>query len=424
MTNEDDEIEKEEEELTPEEREAFEAFKAEKKSETPPAPPTPIEEEQHQRPRRRAPRQATSEEWQLMVAQNQLNRNVLNDDILKDGVPLDDFSRDAILMRVRDLCLEYNISWNKELCLATINTVADRNQYNPVKWYFEHLPAWDKIDRIRQLADHNRTADGSDPYRKYQIWSCGVFRRVYECKQNFTIILSGPGGLGKSTEAKSLCALPAYFGAGALNFKSKDCLIRLVTELVHEIPEFETTYRKDPVGLNAHLSLEVVRERRPYRSCDLLKPALTSFIATSEKSLIFHDDVTHRRFLTINLEKIDENYQQLDWAQYWAQIKENYREGAFEISQEEKQRIFEENETHVLNSPTSDILSSYFEIDEEAPFLPNSFILSFLRERGLTVDHAMQCEIARWASRAGAEKTSKKVKKVTERGFMKLKLKR
>jgi hypothetical protein len=219
-----------------------------------------------------------------------------------------------------------------------IAEIAYRNRCHPVRDFFDSL-TWDGQDRIVELAGKFRCAepdinyaDGSSAPHIYvglRRWLIGAVARVFEPTQNFVLSLSGQQDIGKSNFAKWLCPLDPlrFFTEAKLYTNDRDNKLRLTERFIWEIPEVDAIMRKSDVSaLKAFLAKEVVTVRRAYGRYETERPAMASFIGTSNEPFL-RDATGNRRFFVVSVVSLDWSYTEIDRQQLWAQAFALYRAG-------------------------------------------------------------------------------------------------
>lgn len=239
-------------------------------------------------------------------------------------------------------------------------------KYHPVRDYFASLK-WQGDDLITELGNHFIDAQGviNQWLRR---WLIGSVARVMARAQNRMLVLDGIQGIGKDYFARWLCApMPEYYHEGAINPEDKDCRLRLLSTWIWTVSELGATTRKqDRESLKSFLTLETVRDRKPFGKYDIQGPAMTSFIGTINNEGGFLSDPTgNRRFMTCKINEIDWSYTKLDVDQIWAQAYDLYLTGEpWDLSRQEYQKAAEINESYQVDDLVEAAILKYFDIDQ------------------------------------------------------------
>lgn len=277
---------------------------------------------------------------------------------------------------------------------SVIHANALDNSYHPVKKYLAELTYDNTRDYIRELADH--FYDVHDPidgetvaYTWLKHWLVGAVAKVFEAEQNPMLVLAGDQGIGKSEFARYLAGgLPNYFIESDIKPDRADDKLRLIQSWLWEVAELGATTRKaDIEGLKSFITMRYVTVRRPYGTFDMHKPAMASMIGTVniDGAGFLVDSSGNRRFLTMELRKIDWDYQKIPVNMVWAQAMAMYQAGydwKLKVDEKEQQKVI--NKRYEISDPYVDLLETHFEINpNDDHWLSSITILDTLRNSGL-----------------------------------------
>lgn len=309
--------------------------------------------------------------------------NLLDDSVECNGEAMSNVLKSVILSRMRDIGLNQR-DWVKDAMVFAAN----QNRYHPVKELFDSL-VWDGTDYIRQFVGNYLTESTGMGETAFRRWLVGAVAKVYENAQNFMLVWDGPQDVGKSSLARWLCPWPRYFIEGGIKPENKDSYLRLCTYLVWEVGELQAVTRKaDKEALKDFITRQVVTERPSYGEFDIVKPAMASLIGTiNEDGAGFLNDPTgNRRFLVINIRKIDFAYrQEFDPANLWRQAVALYKAGeSGQLTPEEKAKQKEINQAYEMESVLSSFFFDSYQVDPGSNrFTPVTEILQTLELAGL-----------------------------------------
>jgi predicted P-loop ATPase len=280
-----------------------------------------------------------------------------------NGEPLNDAMEAKIRTQLRDAGYEHvNIARDAYIAHAY------DHRYHPIKDYLA-AHTWDGQDHIAALAGYFTDEDGVFEMwlRK---WLIGAVARVYKNgTQNRALVLDGPQDIGKSYFVRWLASglMGKYYMDSAVDPDNKDDHIRLMNVWIWEIGELHaTTGRVDRNALKQFLSREQVRVRVPYGRNDIVRPALTSFIATANNDGGFFNDPTgNRRFAACTLKAINWAYAaEINVDQVWAQAKHLFDIGEpWRFTGEERERVNEINSRYEVENPVFTWLDGIVEAD-------------------------------------------------------------
>lgn len=339
-------------------------------------------------------------------------------------------AQDDDIARIRVLLREWGINEKKAVNLAQANDImimlAADHKFNPIKTYLSSIPKWDGIDRITEILKSFPCADIT-AYRWLEIWFSGAIRRIYEDGKHFPslVLISKKQGVGKSTFAKWLCPerlQKDLYNASQIRPEDKDNRIRLASTWIWEIEELGATTRKaDIEALKAFLSAEQIRDRKPYGRIDFVKPAVTAFVGTINDNGggFLVDPTGNRRFLILNANEMNFDFQKIDIDMIWAQAIHLYHEKKYIMNEDDKREQADANKEHLISSPTETYLDKYYEItSDENDFVPLSDILDILKKCGIQQNHKVSMDVAAFFNKIDTtKKIVKKINGKSTRGY-------
>lgn len=246
-----------------------------------------------------------------------------NDNRFAGKIKFDEFSRQEYLMG--------EIPWESETCdrawgsyddaalysiiqtdygvknrndyFDAIKNVSMRNKFHPVRDILESLE-WDGTDRIRGLLpDYLGVEDTEYSYQVMRLWMLGAVARVYEpgCKFDYTMIFTGPQGLGKSTFLKMMALNDSWFNDSLDSLDSDKAAQSLMGSWIVELAELKSLARTAGGVESVKRFLTAVQDkyRVPYeRRADIFLRQCV-FAGTTNKSDFLQDETGNRRFLII-----------------------------------------------------------------------------------------------------------------------------
>jgi predicted P-loop ATPase len=136
---------------------------------------------------------------------------------------------------------------------------------------------------------------------------------------------------------------------------------------INEVGELGATFRRsDRDALKFFLTMQTVKERRPYAHYDTDGIARTSFIGTiNDEGGFLTDPTGNRRYMISSFTQIDWAYtREVNVQQIWAQALALYRKGeTWNLSKAEVVLADEINDMYVTQNPEDDYLQQLFEIE-------------------------------------------------------------
>lgn len=259
--------------------------------------------------------------------------------------------------------------------------------YHPLQSYVAELPAWDGVDRVRDLA--RRVSD--DP-----LWEVGfaVWLRAMvalwmghpRCRSNqlVPLLVSAEQGWHKSSFCRNLLpeALSRYYTDQFVPTKDgEQMLARLALINLDEYDRY--TLRQVP-RLKNLIQLEHLSVRRAYHQEWMSLPRCASFIGTSNEQELLSDTTGSRRYLCVAV-KHDIDSEGIAHEQLFAQLKAEVESGLPLFLNEAEERALEEhNRAFCQRSPMLEILWHCFrrpEEGEDAELLTATQIFVMMQQR-------------------------------------------
>lgn len=246
-----------------------------------------------------------------------------NDKRFAGKIKFDDFSQQTFL--IGDLPWETNNNYRawssfddsslfsilqNDYCLNSRNdffdalkNVSHRNRFHPVKDILDSL-VWDGKEHIRcLLPDYLGTEDSEYVYQTIRLWMIGAVARIYRpgCKFDYTIILQGKQGIGKSTFLQLLALNDDWFNDSLDSLDSDKSAQSLMGSWIIELAELKSLARTagGVDSVKRFLTATQDKYRVPYeRRADIFLRQCV-FAGTTNKSDFLQDETGNRRFLII-----------------------------------------------------------------------------------------------------------------------------
>lgn len=192
---------------------------------------------------------------------------------------------------------------NRNDYFDAIKNVSMRNRFHPVRDILNSLE-YDGNEHIRSLLpDYLGVEDTEYAYQVMRLWMLGAVARVYEpgCKFDYTMIFTGPQGLGKSTFLKMMALNDAWFNDSLDSLDSDKAAQSLMGSWIVELAELKSLARTAGGVESVKRFLTAVQDkyRVPYeRRADIFLRQCV-FAGTTNKSDFLQDETGNRRFLII-----------------------------------------------------------------------------------------------------------------------------
>ena len=221
--------------------------------------------------------------------------------------------------------------------------------YNPIDEYLDSLPQWDGIDRVETLA---ATVTTRNKYWAcdFHTWLLGMVSqwmgRNRSHPVSMTPMLISPQGAGKSTFCRHLLPpeLRPYY-VEHLDFLNKENAERALSRFcLINLDEFDKITKRQMTFLKYIQTLRESQTRQMYTTNVNIRNRYAAFIATTNSMAPLQDDSGSRRYLCIEISKINQDLLP-DYPQLYAQLKaEVLRGDKVYFTSDEEKRIQEANQ--------------------------------------------------------------------------------
>lgn len=198
---------------------------------------------------------------------------------------------------------DYGLKSRQDFADALKN-VSMRNKFHPVRELLDSL-TWDGKEHIRSLLPEYLGAEDSDyTYQVMRLWMLGAVSRVYKpgSKFDYTIILQGSQGIGKSTFLKLMALDDSWFNDSLDSLDSDKAVQSLTGSWIIELAELKSLARTagGAESVKRFLTATQDKYRIPYeRRADTFYRQCV-FAGTTNKDDFLQDETGNRRFLIIH----------------------------------------------------------------------------------------------------------------------------
>ena len=267
------------------------------------------------------------------------------------------------------LCIEARSQgincWDKDVSrLMCSQKITD---YHPFLTYMAHLPEWDGVDRVSELA--RRVSDAPVWLNGFHRWMLGMTAQWMgmesQCANAVApLLISTQQGRCKSTfcsrllpEALQVFYLDKFDITSVSGCEQKLSLFGLVN-----MDEFDRYNERSQATLKNLMQLRKLTFRKSHRSYYSQLPRIASFIGTSNQKELLTDTTGSRRFLCVEVkQKID--CSGIEHTQLYAQLKAELLAGERPwFSAEEEKEIQENNRAFYKQSPVQEIFHKCFRL--------------------------------------------------------------
>ena len=198
---------------------------------------------------------------------------------------------------------DYGLKSRQDFADALKN-VSMRNKFHPVRELLDSL-TWNGKEHIRSLLPEYLGAEDSDyTYQVMRLWMLGAVSRVYKpgSKFDYTIILQGSQGIGKSTFLKLMALDDLWFNDSLDSLDSDKAVQSLTGSWIIELAELKSLARTagGVESVKRFLTATQDKYRIPYeRRADTFYRQCV-FAGTTNKDDFLQDETGNRRFLIIH----------------------------------------------------------------------------------------------------------------------------
>lgn len=220
---------------------------------------------------------------------------------------------------------------------AIIETIADRNPYNPVADWIRSEP-WDGDDRLDAICATLVTVDEFPLDLKRTLivkWllSCVaaalMLRGIYS---RGVLTLQGPQSIGKTSWCRSLIPIDWLRDLALkldhhLDGNNKDSILGAIAHWIVEIGELDSSFKRDIARLKGFLTNDKDKIRRPYARVEAEYGRRTTFLATVNQADFLVDSTGNSRWWTIPVVEINYTHG-IDMQQVFAQLAVQFEAGA------------------------------------------------------------------------------------------------
>jgi predicted P-loop ATPase len=253
---------------------------------------------------------------------------------------------------------------SKELITRATKFIAKQNKYDSaIDWLKDSVPAWDGIKRIENFfTDYFNSEDSiySKAVSNY-VWSSLAGRvLVPGIKADMVAILIGEQGCGKSTGVAAICPDPNLFTEITLQTRDDDQARRMRGHLIAEISELRGINSRDEQSIKAFISRTEENWIPKYQEFDISYLRRITFIGTTNEVTFLSDRTGNRRWLPLEVGKVNLQKIKEDCLQLWAEARDTF--ATLGIQWEAAEKLAEEKHVnHFIADPWEEIVKDGIE---------------------------------------------------------------
>ena len=270
--------------------------------------------------------------------------------------------------------------------------VAHLRTFNPVRDYLEHLPEWDGVERVnRFFIKYFGATDCKYTKAVTGIWFQAAVHRIYNpgCKFDYTPVLTGIGGIGKS---KSLAKLGGEWFTDDLCFedmRDKTAAEKVTGRWIVEIGEMKGMRNIDVESVKSFLTRQTDHFRAAYGRHVEDRPRTCVFVGTCNIDTFLRDETGNRRFWPIKCFTETDQTEGLTKDvvdQIWAEVMTTYeleeRDPQLWLTPELEKEAQQYQNAALEVDPRAGIIEQY--LDRK---LPEDWQLMTIEERRIWLDN-------------------------------------
>lgn len=194
---------------------------------------------------------------------------------------------------------------NSEKIMDALTIVAYGNKFNPVVDELEQIyrDYGKRPGAIRKLLPTYLGANDTEyTYEVMKLYMLGAITRVFHpgCKFDYTLIIYGSQGAGKSEFFRHLALYPEWFNDNFNTFEGDKAAEKLSGMWMVELAELKALKSaKDSETIKAFLTSRYDTYRAPYSRRSEQRPRMCVFAGTTNNKNVFVDKTGNRRFLPV-----------------------------------------------------------------------------------------------------------------------------
>jgi putative DNA primase/helicase len=239
----------------------------------------------------------------------------------------------------------FRLEASPDLVATSVRAVAAARSVHPLRARLNAL-TWDGVARLDTWTTIYLGAADTEVHREMgKRWMLGAVSRAFVpgSQVDTALILEGHQGLGKSTAVRILSL--GFFTDELADIGSKDAAMQLHGAWIVELPELDAMGRAETSRVKAFLTRRSDRYRAPYGRHVAEHPRQCTFAGTVNHNDYLRDETGGRRFLPIEVTRIDTAKLRADVEQLWAEAVVRSRAGEETFTSNERLRTLIESHT-------------------------------------------------------------------------------
>lgn len=277
---------------------------------------------------------------------------------------------------IKNHAINHNLDITKEHLIDNLCLIGYKNQYNPWDEYLKkahkyYLKAPDNKIFSKFMETISSSTENKELYiAKFLLQMVYVGCSSYESDiaSDYMLVLKGAQYQGKTTWLKNLlpqCLQQDYFLKGIqLILDNKDSKIEVVSNILVELGEIETTFQKsDQEALKNFITNDRDKFRIPYSKTALTQKRHVCLCATTNDNDYLRDLTGTRRYLTLECESFNWDIK-IDIDMLWGFFYEQYLKGkSYKFTHDQIKEINKSNERYIFKNEKILMIEEVFDVD-------------------------------------------------------------
>lgn len=283
---------------------------------------------------------------------------------------------------------KYRLDVSAIECDRQLGTLLEERQIDPLQVFFDNLPEHDGVPRISGLLAERCGVEGHPTTtalisRKFLV-SAAARALSPGCQADSMLVLSGRGGVGKSTFVRALGGL---FSTASNISIDKDAQMLLARSWLVELAEMTSARDIDKKSVRGFLTRREDEFRPPYGRAFQRKPRHCVFIGTTNSDMPIEDAEGARRYWPVTVGKIDTAWIEENREQIWAEAKAAFLAGEtwYFDKQEELAYLEEQTNMYKEESALADLLTEHFSTMKDSQRRPHYSTIDLCKIIGVNV---------------------------------------
>lgn len=284
--------------------------------------------------------------------------NVFDRLVYLGNAPITNNDVNVITNKLHGLLSGYNC--NVKDVERAISIVANENQFNPLKEYFETLPITESNHLDNWMARVTGCLDTELNRTLGRKWLISAVARAIcpGCKVEGTLIFTGEQGIGKSTFFQTINPLEEYYCGSKVDISNTQKACQTYQgKFIVEFAELSNIRKQDVEDVKNYLTNTTDTYVPKFENRPVNMPRMCIFGGSTNKEDILADPTGNRRFWVVKAEKFDNVLLSEIKAELWSEAYQAYRKGEiWHLTSEEREALSVSNSLFEMDDPKTEYL--------------------------------------------------------------------